>query len=462
MARGCGKTYEIDMCSGPILAKFLQFCMPLMFSSVLQLLFHAADIIVVGRFAGDNSLAAVGSTAAIVNLLINLFMGLSIGANILAARFYGAREQEGLRQTVHTAMLMGLISGIFLAILGFFGAKTILVWIQSPEEVIDLAALYLRIYFLGMPAAMLYNFGAALLRAVGDTRRPLYYLTGSGFVNVGLNLVFVIVFHMDVAGVALATVIAQCISAGLVVRCMMREQGGVHLELRELRLHKARLKQILRVGLPAGLQSTLFSLSNVVIQSSINLFGEIVVAGSAAAGNIEGFVYISMNAFYQGAVSFTSQNYGAGRYERLRPILYRAIGCAIVTGILMGGAAVVFAPQLVNIYSDSPMVIAAGVERLRIICLLYFLCGTMEAMVGVLRGMGYSIMPMIVSLVGICGLRILWVATVFQIPAFHQVTTVYWSYPISWFLTIIANICCYVWASKRLKRRIEEEKQLRT
>ena len=449
------------MCNGAILPKLLQFSIPLMLSSVLQLLFHATDIIVVGRFAGDNSLAAVGSTASIVNLLVNLFMGLSVGANILAARFYGAQEREGLRQTVHTAMLMSLLSGILLAFVGFFGAETILEWVQSPEKVRGLAAQYLRIYFLGMPAAMLYNFGAALLRAVGDTRRPLYYLTASGIVNVGLNLIFVIVFQMDVAGVAIATVIAQCISAGLVVRCMMRETGGVHLELRELRIHRIRLKQILQVGLPAGLQSTLFALSNVVIQSSVNLFGEVVVAGSAASGNIEGFVYISMNAFYQGAVSFTSQNYGAGRYERLRPILYRALGCAIVTGVVLGGAAVVFAPTLVGIYSDSPAVIMAGVERLRIICILYFLCGVMEVFIGALRGLGYSVMPMIVSLIGACGLRILWVATIFQIPAFHKVTTVYWSYPVSWFLTIVAHLCCYVWAYKRLKQKIET-KELRT
>lgn len=457
MARSQGKSYEIDMCSGAILPKLLQFCMPLMFSSILQLLFNAADIIVVGRFAGDNSLAAVGSTSSIVNLLVNLFMGLSIGANILAARCYGAQEREGLRQTVHTAILMSLISGVFLAIVGFFGAETILRWVQSPEEVRELAALYLRIYFLGMPATMLYNFGAALLRAVGDTKRPLYYLTISGFVNVGLNLVFVIVFHMDVAGVALATVIAQCISAGLVIRCMMRETGGVHLELRELKIHRIRLKQILQVGLPAGLQSTLFALSNVVIQSSVNLFGEIVVAGSAAAGNIEGFVYISMNAFYQGTVSFTSQNYGAGRYDRLKAILYRALGCAIATGVLLGGLAVLFAPTLVRIYSDSPAVIAAGVERLRIVCLLYFLCGIMEVLVGALRGIGYSIMPMIVSLIGACGLRILWVATVFQIQEFHKVTTVYWSYPVSWTLTILAHLICYIWAYRRLQHRIEAQ-----
>ena len=455
MAGNQGKSYEIDMCSGSILPKLLQFCMPLMFSSILQLLFNAADIIVVGRFAGDNSLAAVGSTSAIVNLLVNLFMGLSVGANILAARCYGAKEPESLRQTVHTAILMSLVSGVFLAVVGFFGAETILLWVKSPEEVRGLAALYLRIYFLGMPATMLYNFGAALLRAVGDTKRPLYYLTASGVINVGLNLIFVIVFQMDVAGVALATVLAQCVSAGLVIRCMVRETGGVHLELRELRIYGIRLKQILQVGLPAGLQSTLFALSNVVIQSSVNLFGEVVVAGSAAAGNIEGFIYISMNAFYQGAISFTSQNYGAGRYERLRPILYRALGCAIATGVVLGGFSVLCAPQLVGIYSDSPPVIAAGVERLQIVCLLYFMCGVMEVLVGALRGIGYSVMPMIVSLIGACGLRILWVSTIFQIPAFHKVTTVYWSYPVSWFLTIVAHLCCYIWAFRRLKRRAE-------
>ena len=453
--------YNMDMCNGSLWNKILLFALPLMLSSLLQLLLNAADVVVVGRFAGKEALAAVGSNGALINLMVNLFMGLSVGANVIVARDLGAGRHDNVERSVHTAVTLSLISGVLVGAFGVVMTRKLLVLVSSPTDVIDLSTVYLRIYFCGMPANMFYNFGAAILRAQGDTRRPLYYLTLAGVANVVLNLVFVIVFHMDVAGVALATVISQCISAGLVVWCMMREQGGVHLELRELRMHKTRLKQILQVGLPAGLQSTLFSFSNVVIQSSINLFGEIIVAGSAAAGNIEGFIYISMNSFYQGAVSFTSQNYGAGRYDRLRAILYRAIGCAIVTGVLMGGAAVVFAPHLVHIYSDNPAVIAAGAERLRIICLMYFLCGTMEALVGALRGMGYSIMPMIVSLVGICGLRILWVATVFRIPAFHQVTTIYWSYPISWFLTIVVDVCCYVWASKRLKRRIEEQK-LRT
>lgn len=458
MTRKPSKTYEIDMCSGAILPKLLQFTLPLMCSSILQLLFNAADIIVVGRWAGDNSLAAVGSTAAIINLLVNLFIGLSVGANILTAHFYGAGEQEGLHQTVHTAILLSLVSGVFLAIIGSLGAKTILIWMQSPPEVRGLATIYLRIYFLGMPACMLYNFGAALLRAVGDTRRPLYYLFAAGVVNVLLNLFFVIVCHLDVAGVAIATVTSQCISAALVMRCMIQERGAVHLELRELHIWKARLKQILQVGLPAGFQGVLFSLSNVVIQSSINSFGEIVVAGNAAASNIENFVYATTNAFHQANTSFTSQNVGAGQYDRIRPILLRSQACVVAAGLIFGGLATFFGPQLLRIYSNSPAVISAGMDRLIIVCATYAICGLMDVMVGSLRGLGYSMMPMIVTLVGACLLRLVWVATIFQIPQFHTAQTIYCSYPISWGLTFIAHLICYLWAMRRLKRRIAGEK----
>ena len=456
MAPNQGKTYEIDMCSGPILPKMLQFAVPLMCSSILQLLFNAADIIVVGRWAGDNSLAAVGSTTSLINLLINLFIGLSVGANILAARLYGANEKEGLRQTVHTAMLLSVISGALLTVVGVCGARTILIWMQSPAEVLGLAAVYLRIYFLGMPATMLYNFGAALLRAVGDTRRPLYYLLSAGVVNVVLNLFFVIVCHLDVAGVAIATAVSQCVSAALVVRCMIREQGAVHLEPRELRIWKVRLKQILQVGLPAGFQGALFSLSNVVIQSSINSFGEIVVAGNSAASNIEGFIYVAMNAFYQANVSFTSQNYGAGRYDRIRPILLQAQGCVIVIGAVLGGTAALMGPHLLRIYSSSPAVISAGMIRLMIVCVPYALCGMMDVMVGSLRGLGYSVMPMLVSLMGACVFRLVWIATVFQRPAFHTIQTIYWSYPISWTITFLTHLACYIWAMHRLKQHLEK------
>ena len=446
-------SYEMDMCSGAILPKLLQFALPLMLSSVLQLLFNATDIIVVGRFAGDNSLAAVGSTTSLINLLVNLFIGLSVGANILAARFYGANDHEGLTQTVHTSMLVSVIGGIFLTVFGCGFAGTILGWMQSPAAVRELATLYLRIYFLGMPATLIYNFGAALLRAAGDTRRPLYYLFVAGVLNLAMNLLLVIVFHMDVAGVAIATVFSQCVSAALIVRCLILEPGGVHLVVSHLHIWPARLKEILRIGLPAGFQGMLFSLSNVVIQSSVNSFGEIIVAGSAASANIEGFVYASMNAFYQANMSFTSQNLGAGRYDRIRPILLRSLGCVIVTGLLLSGLAIFFGPQLLGIYSDSPTVINAGMNRLVILLSTYALCGMMDVMVGSLRGIGYSVMPMIVSLIGACGLRLVWIATIFQIPQFHSIETVYFSYPISWTLTFLAHVTCFTFAMRRLKRQ---------
>ncbi len=458
MASSRGTGYEIDMCSGAILPKMLRFAVPLMCSSVLQLLFNAADVIVVGRWAGDNSLAAVGSNTSLINLLVNLFIGLSVGANILAARCYGAGDKEGLRQTVHTSILLSLLSGVVLAIVGALGASTILGWMQSPEAVRGLAAVYLRIYFLGMPATMVYNFGAALLRAVGDTRRPLYYLLTAGIVNVVLNLFFVIVCKLDVAGVAIATVISQVISATLVLRCLIREQGGIHLELRQLRIWPSRLRQILQVGLPAGFQGVLFALSNVVIQSSVNSFQETVVAGNAAAANIESFVYAAMNAFYQANISFSSQNYGAGQYNRLRPILLRAQGCVIATGVLLGGLAVLFGRQLLSIYTDSPDVIDVGLERLAIVCGTYAICGMMDVMVGSLRGLGYSIMPMIVSLLGACVLRLIWIATIFQLPQFHTPETIYWSYPFSWIITFLAHVGCYLWAMRRLQRHLAEDR----
>lgn len=457
MAQGQKKTYEIDMCSGAILPKLLQFALPLMFSSILQLLFNAADIIVVGRWAGDNSLAAVGSNASVIGLLTNLFIGLSVGANILAARFYGAREEENLRQTVHTAILLSLLGGLFLAAVGIFGAHTILIWMQSPPEVLDLATLYLRIYFLGMPAMLFYNFGAALLRAVGDTRRPLYYLSFAGVINVVLNLFFVVVCQLDVAGVAIATVVSQCVSALLVLRCLTKAGGAVCLDLRRLRIHPIRLRQIMKVGIPAGIQGILFSLSNVVIQSSVNSFGEIVMAGNAAANNIETFIYASVNAFYQANISFTSQNLGAGRFDRIRPIMVRALGCAVAVGGALGGLALLLGPQLLGIYSDSPAVIAAGMERIRIVCTLYAICGLMDVIVGSVRGIGFAVTPMLISLIGACGLRILWISTLFQIPAFHTVQTIYLSYPVSWIVTFLAQFVCYCLGMRHLERHMAEK-----
>ncbi len=444
------KKYEIDMCNGSVFGKMLLFALPLMCSSILQLLFNAADIVVVGRFAGDNALAAVGSNTALINLLTNLFVGLSVGTNVLTAQYYGAKRERDLKETVHTSMLLSLYSGLLLMVVGLIGAPKLLALMQAPPEVLDLAVLYLRIYFLGMASMMVYNFGSAILRAVGDTKRPLYYLLGAGIVNVVLNLIFVIVCHLGVAGVAMATVISQTISAFLVVRCLVREQGGIHLELKELCITREKLGKIMQIGLPAGFQGTVFSLSNVVIQSAVNSFGNIAVAGNSAAANIEGFVYMAMNAFHQATISFTSQNYGARAYKRIYKILFAGELSVIVTGLVLGNLAVFFGEALLRIYSPSADVIAAGMTRLQIICTLYALCGVMDVLVGALRGIGYSIIPMIVSLVGACGLRLLWIATVFQIPEYHSLRTVYLSYPITWTITLTVHAITFALAARKV------------
>ena len=456
MAHNPRKSYEIDMIHGPILPKLLQFAVPLMCSSVLQLLFNAADIVVVGRWAGDNSLAAVGSNSALIGLLTNLFIGLAVGSNTLAAKYYGAGDKKELHKTVHTSMLLSIISGVLLTVVGVFGARTILIWMQTPANVLDLAALYLRIYFLGMTPTMVYNFGAALLRAQGDTRRPLYFLSLAGVVNIILNLFFVIVMKLDVAGVAIATVISQCISATLVVLCMVRDTGPLHLDLRAMRIHGKTLRQILRIGLPAGFQGILFSLSNVVIQSSVNTFGEVVMAGNSAAANIEQFVYVSMNALYQATISFVSQNLGAGNYRRIKETVIRAQLCVLVVGVVLGNAATFAGGPLLGIYTTSPAVVEAGLVRLGIVCRTYAICGMMDVMVGGLRSIGYSVMPMIVSLIGACGLRLLWIATLFQISQFHTMPMLYLSYPVSWIITFSVHVVCFVWAMRRLRTQLEE------
>ncbi len=447
----------MDMCSGSILKKMLLFAIPLMVSSILQLLFNAADVVVVGQFAGDNSLAAVGSNGSLINLLVNLFVGLSVGASVTVGHYYGSHQEEELSRTVHTAMLLSLFGGVILTVVGTIGARQFLIWMQAPPEVLDLAALYLRIYFFGMPAMMLYNFGASILRAVGDTQRPLYYLIIAGVINVVLNLFFVITLRMDVAGVALATVISQCVSAFLIVRCLIKEEGATRLIPRELRIYKDKLIRILQVGLPAGFQGMVFSLSNVLIQSAINGFGPVVVAGSAASSNIESFVYVAMNAFYQATLSFTSQNMGAGNFPRIRRILFTGQLCVLVCGLVIGNAVVFFGHQLLRLYSPNPEVIAAGLERMRILSTTYAVCGMMDVMVGTLRGVGYSVLPMAVSLVGACGLRVVWLATIFRMEGFHTIDVVYWSYPASWLLTFLVHVLCFLWVRRhfRIKRGIQ-------
>ena len=418
-----------------------------MASGMLQLLFNAADTVVVGRFAGPTALAAVGSTGALINLLVNVFMGLSIGTNVLTAQSFGAQDEESMSDTVHTSILVSIISGFFLVIVGVLLAKPLLALMGTPEEVIDQSALYMRIYFVGMPAMMLYNFGAAILRAVGDTKRPLYFLVTAGIINVVFNLFFVIVFHMGVAGVAVATVISQVVSAFLVTRCLIKTDGMYRLDIRKLRIKKDIMIQIARVGLPAGFQGAVFSFSNVLIQSSVNSFGSIAMAGNTAASNIENFVYMAMNTFYQTALSFTSQNMGAQKTKRVKKVLAICLGTVIVVGFVLGNGAVFFGHQLLGIYSDDIEVITYGINRMKILCTWYFLCGMMDVMVGSLRGMGYSLMPMIVSLVGACGLRVLWIFTVFQ---WHETLfSLYLSYPITWTVTFAAHFACWYFIGRK-------------
>ncbi|MBQ9984660.1 MAG: MATE family efflux transporter [Lachnospiraceae bacterium] len=451
------KTYAIDMCNGSIFPKLLRFAIPLMCSSILQLFFNAVDVIVVGYFCGEDSLAAVGSTSSLINLLTNLFMGLSIGANVLVARYYGAKEDKHLHDVVHTAIALSLISGVVLTVFGVIFVEQILVWMQTPDNVLGLATVYLRIYFMGMLATMVYNFCSAILRAVGDTKRPLYYLLIAGALNVVMNLFFVLVCDMNVAGVGVATVISQCVSAILVVRCLVKECGAYRLVLKDIRLHGRYIGRILRIGLPAGLQGTVFSLSNVVIQSSVNSFGSIVMAGNAAAASVEGFVYMAMNAFHQAAVSFVGQNVGAGKTERIKKIVVRVLICVTVTGVVLGGLAVLFGENLLGFYSGEVDVIAEGMVRLRMICSLYFLCGLMDVMVGVLRGLGHSIMPMIVSLLGACGLRLVWIFTIFQMEPYHTTQVLYLSYPVTWIITFVCHVICYFVVSRKHFKRLAGE-----
>lgn len=445
------KKYEIDMCHGPLLGKILVFYIPLMLSGILQLLFNAADIIVVGQFAGNESLAAVGSTGALINLIINLFIGLSVGANVLVARYYGANQQTELKEMVQTAIATSVISGILLVFVGFFVAKPALTLMGTPDDVIGQSVLYMRIYFAGMPFMMAYNFGAAVLRAVGDTKRPLYYLLIAGIVNVILNLIFVIYFSMNVAGVATATVISQAISAVLVIRCLLKTDSVYKLELKGIKISMDKLGKMFKIGLPAGVQGALFSISNVLIQSSVNSFGSVAMAGNTAGSNIEGFVYTSMNAFYQSAISFCGQNYGAREYKRVGKALFICEVLVILVGLLLGNGAYLAGGTLLKLYSSDPEVISYGILRMRYICVTYFLCGMMDVMVGGLRGIGYSIMPMLVSLTGACLFRIVWIYTVFQ--EVRTLPCLYISYPISWILTFSVHLICFLIVYKKLFRK---------
>ena len=455
------KIREMNMTEGPLTKQLVSFAVPLILTGIIQLLFNTADQIVVGKFASDQSLAAVGSTGSLTNLLVNLFIGISSGAGAVAARHFAAHNDEYVSNLVHTAVLVSLISGFSLALVGWFFSKPLLEMMGSPEDTIDLATLYMRIYFLGMPANMLYNFGASILRAVGDTKRPLYFITASGAVNVALNLILVIVFRLDVAGVAIATVVSQVISATLVTMSLIKADGCYHLDLKRLRIHKKELTDSLKLGVPAGIQSSLFAISNVIIQSSVNYFGSIVMAGNAAAASIEGFIYVAMNSFYHTCLNFTSQNYGAGNRKRMHQVIIRCaiLGCAV--GLAMGLFSVLFDVPLLSVFTKTGDPIPYGIVRITVFGLTYWLCGLQEVITGFLRGLGRSVVPMINSITFVCVMRIVWVRLVFDPMKLtdtpeNALRMLYFSYAISWILVAAANLIYYrFFVSKKISAQLE-------
>lgn len=442
---------SIDMVNGPILSRVLLFSLPLMASNILQLLFNAVDIVVVGRFAGHTSLAAVGSTSSIVNLFTNLLIGISVGVNVVVARYIGQGfHEKAISKVVHTAVFVAIFGGIALGGLGIVSAPGVLRWMDTPEDTFSLAVLYLQIYFCGTPFVMLYNYGAAALRAQGDTQRPLVYLTASGVLNLLLNLVFVIGFHMDVAGVALATVISQALSGALVMRCLRKTDGALHFSWRQLRPDWSSFRTIAHVGVPAGIQGCLFSLSNVVIQGAINSYGSIVMAGSSASYNIEIFIYVAMNAFHNACQTFVSQNVGAGRYERISPIVRRCIGCQASIGAVMCVIAYVFRAPLIGIYNSDSAVIAAGCQRISIMLVCYVIFGMGDVLTGAIRGYGVPIAPVIINLIGTCLLRLIWISVLDT--SRYGVEYVFLSYPVTWTVVFASLGICYLWLRHKEKK----------
>ena len=450
---------QVNMIEGALLPKVLRFSLPLAATGVLQLLFNAADVIVVGKFAGATALAAVGATTALINLLVNAFMGISVGVNILVARYLGCREDERVRACVHTAFALSLLLGLVVMAAGLTLSTPMLELMKTPKDVLPLSSLYLRIYFLGIPGTIMYNFGAALLRAFGDTKRPMLFLTISGIVNACLNLFFVIVCSMSVDGVATATVISQYVSLFLVVRCLRRSEGLSHLELKSIRLDREESLRMIQIGLPAGLQSTLFSIANVLIQSSVNSFGASVVAANTAAASIEGFVYTAMNSVFHAAITFTSQNLGARRYDRIDRIFWGSCAAVCIIGVPLSLLSTVFGPQLLGIYiarSDPAYdaIIQNGVIRNYYVIAPYILCGLMDTTCGMVRGLGRAWLPMLVSLTGACLLRIVWIWTFFRWT--HTLEMLYISYPISWIVTAAVHAVCYFVIWKKLRAKLEQ------
>ena len=446
------QTNSSDLTEGPLFKKIILYTIPIILTGVLQLLFNAADLVVVGRYCGSISVAAVGATGALINLIVSLFIGLSVGAGVTVAHGLGAGKNEDVRRTVHTAIPTAIVISVVLTVIGVCGSRFFLRLMGTPDEVIGLSATYMRIYFCGITASMLYNFGSAILRAAGDTKSPLYFLTAAGIVNVILNLIFVIIFRMNVAGVALATTISQVMSAVLVIRALMKRDDPCRFEPSKMHFYRRQLIRILQIGFPAGIQGSLFSISNVIIQSSVNSFGSVVMSGNAAAGNIEGFVYMSMNAYSQTSINFTGQNYGARKFDRIRRTMFICLISVFVTGAVLGCSARLAGNPLLSIYIPGDEdAISVGLIRMTYICVPYFLCGLMDVTTGLIRGIGHSVLPMIITIAGVCGLRIVWIYTVFRIPKYHTLQCLYFSYTLSWSLTFLTELIVFIYLLRKIR-----------
>lgn len=428
--------------------------------NILQLLFNAADMVVVGRFAGVDPFAAVGATGPLINLIINLFMGLSVGTVVVVAQDYGAGKHDEVVKSVHTSILISVIIGILVMFLGLLLCEPLLKLMGTPVEVLDLAVLYMKIYFLGIPATMIYNFCSSILRAVGDSRNPMYFLIISGIVNVILNLIFVISFKMSVAGVALATTISQYLAVLLIMICLYRYEGSIKFNPKELRIDFKKLAQILRIGLPAGIQGLLFSISNALIQSSVNSFGTITIAANTAAANVESFIATTTNAYYNAAITFTGQSMGAKKYERIDSIAKVCTALVFATWIILGGLTILFGKPLLSIYNSNPEVIEIGMLRIYVMMSLYFTCGIMNVFPGLTRGMGYSILPMLSTLIGACILRIVWIYTVFK--WFPSITVLFACYPVTWAIAGLGQVAIFFYARKQIRKKSDNQSEYLT
>ncbi len=441
---------DMDMCSGPLFGKILIFALPIMAMNILQLLFNTVDMVVVGRFSGSGALAAVGATGALINLIVNLFMGLSVGTSVVVAQDYGAGKPNDVSRSVHTSIFISIISGLVVMVLGLVLCEPLLVIMGTPEDILDLSVLYMKIYFIGIPALMVYNFGAAIMRAVGDSRHPMYYLIVTGVVHVIFDLFFVIVLHMSIEGVAWSTVISEYLSVLLIMICLYRYDGAIRFIPRQMRIDGQKLKNILKIGLPAGLQSSLFSISNVLIQAAVNSFGTIMVAASSASGNVENLIGTTMNAYYNAAITFTGQNMGAKKYDRIDAVAKVCTVLVIATWILMGGATMLFGRPLLSIFTSDPKVIELGMLRLNIMMGAYFTCGIMNVYPGLTRGMGYSIIPMLCTLVGACIMRIVWLVTLF---AWYPTEIMLFAcYPVTWTLAGLGQVGSFFYARKQIRK----------